>query len=277
MADWLLEPLRYGFVVRGLIAGLLAGLACGALSAFVVWRRLAFAGDAIAHSILPGVVLAFAFGLDLLFGAAIAALVAVIAIGLVSGHATLGEDTAIGVVFAGLFALGMLLMSRVASPQDLNHVLFGNILSVGVADLVAMGTVVVVVIAALTAFRKELVTTSFDPTHAVAISLSPALVRYGLLSAVALTTVVAVKTVGIVLVIALLVTPAAAASLLSKRLARVVQLSVLFTIIATLVGFYASYYADWSSGPAVVLVLTGCFVLAVLLRWTRRARTVTTR
>lgn len=277
MVDWLLEPLRYGFVVRGLIAGLLAGLACGALSAFVVWRRLAFAGDAIAHSILPGVVLAFAFGLDLLFGAAIAALVAVVAIGLVSGHATLGEDTAIGVVFAGLFALGMLLMSRVASTQDLNHVLFGNILSVGVADLAAMGTVVVVVIAALTAFRKELVATSFDPTHAVAIGLSPALIRYGLLSAVALTTVVAVKTVGIVLVIALLVTPAAAASLLSKRLARVVQLSVLLTIIATLVGFYASYYADWSSGPAVVLALTGCFVLAVLLRRARSARAATNR
>lgn len=270
MIEWLLEPLTYGFVVRGLIAGLLAGIACGALSAFVVWRGLAFAGDAIAHTILPGVVLAFALGLNLLLGAVIAALVAVAGIGWVSGHATLREDTAIGVVFAGSFALGILLMTRVASMQDLNHVLFGNILSVGPTDLVAMGIVVVFVIGALALFHKELVATSFDPAHAVAIGLSPTVVKYGLLSAVALTTVVAVRTVGIVLVIALLVTPAAAASLLSKRLGRIVQLSVLFTVVATLVGFYASYYADWSSGPAVVLALTGCFVLASVLRRLRR-------
>jgi ABC-type Mn2+/Zn2+ transport system permease subunit len=261
---WLTEPLSYGFVVRGLVAGLLASVACAGLSAFVVWRGLAFAGDALAHSILPGIVVAYMLGFSLLLGALGAALIAVVGIGLIAGRGALREDTAIGVVFSGLFALGVLLLTRVATFQDLHQVLFGNILGVDSGDLIAMAVVVSVVIGAVVLFYKELLVTTFDASHAVAIGLSPQLVRYGLLGAVALTTVVAVQSVGVVLVLALLVTPGAAASLLSRRLNRIMVLAMLFSVLATVIGFYASYYLDLAAGPAIVLALTGLFLVSWL-------------
>jgi ABC-type Mn2+/Zn2+ transport system permease subunit len=262
MVDWLIEPLGYAFVVRGLLAGVLASAACATLSAFVVWRGMAFAGDAMAHSILPGIVVAYVLGFSLFLGALGAALVAVVGIGLISRHGRLREDTAIGVMFAGLFALGILLLSRVASYQDLSHVLFGNILGVTGSDLVAMVIVVLIVVALVALFYKELLVTSFDPAHAVAIGLAPELIRYGLLGALAITTVVAVQTVGVVLVLALLVTPAAAASMVSRRLSRIMALSITFAVVATIAGFYASYYLDLSSGPSIVLALTSVFVVS---------------
>ncbi len=270
--SWLVEPLSYGFIVRGLIAGLLASVAGAALSAFVVWRGMAFAGDAIAHSILPGIVVAYLFGFSLFFGAVGAAIVAVIGIGLISRNGALREDTAIGVMFSGLFALGILLLSKIASYQDLNHILFGNILGVSRSDLVMMTAVVALVFGFVILFYKELLVTSFDPAHSVAIGLSPELMRYGLLGAIALTTVVGAQTVGVVLIVALLVTPAAAASLLSRRLGRVVALSVAFSVTATIAGFYASYYLDFASGPSIVLSLTIIFVISWIVSRIGRRR-----
>jgi len=259
---WLSEPLSYGFIVRGLGAGVLASVAGATLSAFVVWRGMAFAGDAIAHSILPGIVVAYLFGFSLFIGAVGAAIVAVVGIGLISRNGVLREDTAIGVMFAGFFALGILLLSKIASYQDLNHVLFGNILGVSRGDLAMMSVVVFLVFGFVVLFYKELLVTSFDPAHSVAIGLSPEVMRYGLLGAIALTTVVGAQTVGVVMIVALLVTPAAAASLLSRRLGRIVALSVAFSVTATVAGFYASYYLDFASGPSIVLALTFIFVIS---------------
>jgi ABC-type Mn2+/Zn2+ transport system permease subunit len=259
--EWLIEPLTYAFVVRGLLAGVFAAVACASLSAFVVWRGMAFAGDALAHSILPGIVVAYVFGFSLIIGALGAAAVAVVGIGLISRSGRLREDTAIGVMFAGLFAFGIVLLSRVASFQDLSHVLFGNILGVSRSDLVAMGIVVVIVLLLVVLFYKELLVSSFDPVHSVAIGLNPEVIRFGLLAALAMTTVIAVQTVGVVLVLALLVTPAAAASLVSRRLSHIVLLSVVNALLATVAGFYASYYADLPSGPAIVLALTILFLV----------------
>jgi ABC-type Mn2+/Zn2+ transport system permease subunit len=270
--EWLIEPLAYGFVVRGLAAGLLAAVGCATLSAFVVWRGMAFAGDALAHSILPGIVVAYVLGFSLIIGALGAAAIAVVGIGLISRGGRLREDTAIGVMFAGLFALGILLLSSVATFQDLSHVLFGNILGVSRSDLLAMAVVVVIVLLMVVLFYKELLVTSFDSVHAVAIGLSPEVIRFGLLAALAMTTVIAVQTVGVVLVLALLVTPAAAASLVSRRLGTIVALSVANAVVATVVGFYASYYADLASGPAIVLALTGIFLISWLVGALRKRR-----
>ena len=261
MISWLWEPLTYGFMLRGLSAGLLAAVVCATLSAFVVWRGMAFAGDAIAHSILPGIVAAYALGVSLFIGALGAALVAVIGIGLISGRGRLREDSAIGVMFAGLFALGVLLLSKVATFQDLNHILFGNILGVQRTDLIIMTLVACLVLSAVVLFFKELLVTSFDPSHAVAIGLSPELIRYGLLGALALTTVIAVQTVWVVLVLALLVTPAATASLVCRRMKGIIIVSILLSVVSTIVGFYASYYLDVASGPAIVLTLTILFII----------------
>ncbi|MFW5827962.1 MAG: metal ABC transporter permease [Alkalispirochaeta sp.] len=272
MVEWLIEPLSFAFVVRGLVAGLLAALACATLSAFVVWRGMAFVGDALAHAILPGIVVAYALGISLFIGALGAAVLAVAGIGLFSRRGQLREDTAIGVIFAGFFALGIFLLSRMVSYQDLSHILFGNILGVAPGDLTAMAIVVAIVLLGVAAGFKELLVTSFDPAHAVAIGLSPDLLRYGLLMLLALTTVVAIQTVGVVLVLALLVTPGAAASLLSRHMGWIMAISVAFSVVATAVGFYASYYWDVASGSAIVLTLTIFFVVAwVINRLSRRA------
>jgi ABC-type Mn2+/Zn2+ transport system permease subunit len=265
MIEWIVEPLTYSFIVRGLLAGVLAGVACAVLSAFVVWRGMAFIGDALAHAILPGIVIAFVNGVSLFIGALAAALLTALGIGLLSRGRQLKEDTAVGVMFSGFFALGILLLSRVTSYQDLTHILFGDILGVSRGDLWAMLAVVGVVLLLVVGFYKELLTTSFDPSHSTAIGLSPSLVRYGLLLLIALTVVAAIQTVGVVLVLALLVTPAAAASLLVKELPRIMALSVLFALLASLVGLYASYYANVASGAAIVLTLTLFFVAAFLV------------
>ncbi len=261
MLAFILEPLSYGFVLRGLAAGMLAALSCGLLSAFVVWRGMAFVGDALAHAILPGIVVAYALGFSLFFGALVAAAIAVFFIGVISGRKRLKEDTAIGIVFSGFFALGVLLLSRITTYQDLGHILFGNILGVASSDLVVMSSVVVLTVGVLALSYKELLVTSFDPAHSVAIGLSPTAMRYLLLLLLAMTTVVAIQTVGVILVLSLLVTPGAAASMISKRLKNIMILSVLMSLTATVVGFYVSYYGDVASGPAIVLTLTLFFVL----------------
>ncbi len=264
MVEWLIEPLGYSFIVRGLIAGILAGTACAVLSAFIVWRGMAFIGDAMAHAILPGIVLAFMAGISLFVGALVAAILTAVGIGLLSRRGGMKEDTAIGVMFTGFFALGILLLSKVTSYQDLTHILFGDILGVARGDLIAMLAIMLIVIASVIFFYKELLVTSFDPGHSVAIGLSPELVRYGLLLLIALTVVAAIQVVGVVLVLALLVTPAAAASLLAKRLPQIIGLGMLFAVVSTVAGFYASYYADVASGSAIVLTLTVIFLAALV-------------
>ncbi|HOA24153.1 MAG TPA: metal ABC transporter permease [Aggregatilineales bacterium] len=261
---WLIEPISFAFMQRGLAAGVLAGIACAVLSAFVVWRGMAFVGDAMAHTILPGVVIAFLRGANLFVGALIAAILTALGIGWFSRDREVREDTAIGVMFSGFFALGILLLSRVRSYQDLTHILFGDILGVSSTDLWIIAGVTVLVIAAVVLFYKELLVTSFDPGHAVAIGLSPELVRYGLLILLALTVVAAIQAVGVVMVIALLVTPAATASLLARQLPRIMLLGAVFAVISAVVGLYASYYANVASGAAIVLTLTVLFLLAFL-------------
>ncbi|MCG8453189.1 MAG: metal ABC transporter permease [Spirochaetales bacterium] len=258
--DFLIEPLGYDFMLRGLTGGLLAATACAILSAFVVWRGMSFMGDALAHSVLPGIVFAYWAGFSLLWGALGAAVLVVAGIGWASRKEGLREDAAIGVVFAGFFALGILMLSKVATAADLGHILFGNILGVSKQDLIFMAIVTVFVVLATVLTFKELVAASFDPSHARAIGLSPSLVRFILLGLLALTTVVALRTVGVVLVLALLVTPGAPASMVSKRLWGIMALSVSLAFLSTILGFYASYYADVPSGPAIVLALTLFFL-----------------
>ena len=261
MLDWIFQPLSYTFMLQGIMAGCLAALACSSLSVFVVWRRMSFIGDAVAHAVLPGVVLSYVLKMDFLWGALGGALLMVLAIGYISQRMDMHEDAAIGVVFAGFFSLGILAMSRVSTLVDLSHILFGNILGVSTGDLVLMGSLTLVVLIALAVCYKEIVMASFDPSHAAAIGLSPVLVRYILLILIALTTVLSIRVVGVVLVLALLVTPAAAASFLTGRIKRIIFISILIAQSGNLGGFYASYYMDLPSGPTIVLILSMIFVV----------------
>lgn len=262
MAQWIIEPLQYSFFLKGLMAGIMVAAACGILSGFIVWRGMAFIGDALAHAILPGIVLAIMLGVHMLIGALVAAVISVLAIGALTSHRRFKEDTSIGVIFAGAFALGILLMDQVGGFRDLSHILFGNILGVSSFDLVLISAVSLIVIILVLIFYKELLVTSFDTTHALAIGLSPLAIHFGFLILVASTTVIATQTVGVVMVLALLVTPAATASLLVKELSKIIMLSILFSLLSIITGFYSSYYFNAPSGATIVMVLTLFFLIA---------------
>jgi manganese/iron transport system permease protein len=270
--SWLIEPLRFGFMQTGLAAAALIGVMCACLGAYVVLRRMAFIGDALAHTTLPGLVVAYLNGWNLFGGAVAAGLATALGIGWLSRRQAVREDTAIGVLFTAMFSLGILLMSTTRSFRDLSHILFGNILGVSRGDLALIAAMAALVLGALYLFHKELELTSFDPTHAEVMGLPADRLRYGLLMLLALTVVVGIQAVGVVLTSALLVTPAAAASLLTDRLPRLMLLASFVAAGSGIAGLYASYYFNVSSGAAIVLACTACFGAAWALRAARHGR-----
>ncbi|MFO7170197.1 MAG: metal ABC transporter permease [Chloroflexota bacterium] len=271
MLEWLLEPFGYGFFRTALAAAALVGLTCAIVGVYVVLRRMAFIGDALAHTALPGVVVAYLNGWNLFGGAVVAGMLTALGIAWVSRRQTVREDTAIGVLFTGMFALGILLISGAQSFRDFSHILFGNILGVTLPDLGLMALVAGGVLVALRLFHKELELTSYDPTHAEAIGISADRMRLLLLTLLAFTVVTCIQVVGVVLTSALLVTPAAAASLLTKRLPRMMAIAAVIAVSAGVIGLYASYYAGVSSGAAIVLTCTAFFALAWAVQGLRRS------
>ncbi|MBI2322398.1 MAG: metal ABC transporter permease [Chloroflexi bacterium] len=264
--SWLFDPLQHAFMQSALLAAALVGVTCATIGVYVVLRRMAFIGDALAHTILPGLVVAYLFGWSLLGGALAAGLASALVISWLARREAIREDTAIGIVFTGMFALGVLLMSTQRSFRDLSQMLFGNILGVTSIDLLLIAGVALLVVAALALFHKELELTSVDPLYAQIVGLSPDLVRYALLFLLALTVVVGIQAVGVVLTSALLITPAAAAALLSNRLPRMMLIATLVAVGSGVGGLYASYYFNVSSGAAIVLACTACFGVVWLAR-----------
>jgi manganese/iron transport system permease protein len=259
---WLTEPFRFGFMQTALAAVIVIAATCAFIGVYVVLRRMAFIGDAIAHTTLPGLVFAALRGGNLLAGAIVAAGVTALGIGWLSRRQAVREDTAIGVVFTAAFALGIAMMTAARSYRDFTHMLFGNILGVSRADLVAMAVVAAIVIGALVAVHKEMELTSFDPTYARSVGLDPDRLRYLLLVLLALTVVMGIQAVGVVLTSALLVTPAAGATLLSSRLPPMIALAAAMAVLAGLGGLYLSFYYGVASGAAIVLTATVLFGVA---------------
>ena len=262
MIEFLLAPFRYSFMQTGLAAVVLVGIPCAVLGAYVVLRRMAFIGDALAHTVLPGLVVAYLFGWSLSGGALIAGVTTATLVGWLSRRQEVREDTAIGIVFTGMFALGILLISTVRSFRDFTHMLFGNILGVTLNDLWLMGAIAAGVLMTLALFHKELELSSADPVYARVIGIPVDRLTFLLLLLLAFCVVTGIQVVGVVLTSALLVTPAAAASLLTQRLERMMALGALFAVVAGLVGLYASYYFHVSSGAAIVLTCTLIFGVA---------------
>jgi manganese/iron transport system permease protein len=264
--EWLIEPFRYGFMQTALVAAILIGVACASIGVYVVLRRMAFIGDALAHTILPGLAVAYVNQWNLFGGALVAGVLTALGIGWLSRRDAIREDTAIGIMFTGMFALGVLLISTVRSFRDLTHILFGNILGVTTGDLALIAVITVATLALLFLFHKELELTSFDPIHAEVIGLKADRLRYLLLVLLAFTVVSSIQVVGVVMTSALLVTPAAAAALLTDRLPRMIGIAVVIAIVSGIIGLYASYYADLASGAAIVLTSTALFALAWVVR-----------
>ncbi|HMO56840.1 MAG TPA: metal ABC transporter permease [Roseiflexaceae bacterium] len=266
---WLLEPLSFAFMRSGLLAAMLVGIACAAIGVYVVMRRMAFIGDALSHTILPGVVIAYLNQWNLFVGALIAGVLTAIGISWVSRRDAIREDTAIGVLFTAMFAAGILLMSSVRSFRDFSHILFGNILGVTSEDLALIALIGALILITLFLFHKELGLTSYDAIYAQSIGIHSDRLRTLLLILLALTVVTSIQVVGVVLTSALLVTPAAAASLVTQRLSRMMLVAGAIAVSSSVVGLYASYYAAVSSGAAIVLACTFFFGVAWVVRTIR--------
>lgn len=285
MLDFLLEPLSYPFMVRGMMAAAMVGVVCALVGTYVVLQGMAFFGDALAHSILPGVAVGYLVSSgarDMLFWwALLTAVLAAAGIGAVSKGAQVKEDTAIGIVFVGMFALGIALISTMRSyTVDLVHFLFGDVLGVSQGDLLLTATFGLLVIGAIAAFYKEFLVISFDPILAETLRLRSNRLRYLLLVLIAVAIVVSLQTVGVALMLGMLITPAATAHLLTRRMLPMMAVAALIGVFSSVVGLYLSYYAGIASGAAIVLVCTALFALVALFAppkgwvWQRRRQAV---
>lgn len=272
----LLDPLGYGFMVRALVGALIVAAVCASVGVFVVLRGLAFLGDAIAHAAFPGVVIAYLLRLDLIVGGSIAAVAGALGMGALARRSGLREDTAIGVVFSGMFALGLVLFSGIRSyTGDLLGVLFGNVLGITTDQLIVVGVIAALVLLVLGVLWKEFVFVSFDPTGAAATGMRLALYDALLLGLVGLTIAISIQIVGIVLVVSMLVTPAATARLVAVDLRQMLVTAIAFAVAAALSGIYLSYYLNTASGGTIVLVSTLLFGVTWAARGLVRPRAST--
>jgi len=267
LIDFLKTPLSYEFMQRGMIAAVLVGIVCAVVGTFVVLRGMAFFGDALAHTILPGIALGYLVSggarEPLFWWALGTAIVASLGIGAISKNSQIKEDTAIGIIFAGMFALGIALISTVRSyAVDLSHFLFGDVLSVSTQSLWLILLFGGLVLFIILAFYKEFTTLSFDPILAATLRLPVDLLNNLLLVLIAVTVAVSLQTVGVALMVAMLVTPAATAYLLTNRLPRMMLLAAIFASLSGVIGLYLSYYLSIASGAAIVLTATFFFILA---------------
>ncbi|MEW5990251.1 MAG: metal ABC transporter permease [Chloroflexota bacterium] len=258
------EPLAYEFFVRAMAASVLVGLVCAVIGTYMVLRGLAFMGDALSHAAFPGVVAAYLIGAPFYLGATIAAVGTALAIGWITRHGRLRGDTTIGVLFAGMFALGIFLFSTIPNyVGDLFGFLFGEVLGISGTDLIALAILSVIVLGVVTLLWKELLYSTFDPLAAAASGLPVAALEYLFLGLIALTIVISLQAVGIILIVAMLVTPAATAQLLAERFSRLMVIAVAIGMLAPIGGLYLSFWTNTASGALIVLVETATF-LAVL-------------
>ena len=264
--DFLLAPLEYEFFVRALVASALVGVACAVVGAFVVLKGMSFVGDAVSHSAFPGVVLAYLLGLPIILGGAVAAIGTALGIGALTRRSGLRADAVIGVLFAGMFALGVALFSSIPNyVGDLFHFLFGDVLGISFADLISLAVLASLLLLIVWVLWKELLFATFDPLGAGAAGLPVRRLDDLLLILIAVTIVVSLQAVGIVLVVAMITTPAATAQLLVKRFGQMIALAALIGVTSSIVGLYVSYALDIASGASIVLTETFAFLVALLI------------
>ena len=262
--DLLIAPLGYDFFVRALIASALVGVACAIVGSFVVLKGMSFIGDAVSHAAFPGIVIAYLIGAPIILGGAIAAIGTALGIGAITRRSGLRSDAIIGVLFAGMFALGVAIFSSIPSyVGDLFHFLFGDVLGISAGDLLALTLLVFGLLLVLRLLWKELLFSTFDPLGAGAAGLPVRRLDDLLLILIAVTIVISLQAVGIVLVVAMITTPAATAQLLVKRFTAMIQVAALIGVSAAIVGLYVSYLLDIASGAAIVLLETLIFLLAL--------------
>ncbi|EAZ92181.1 metal ABC transporter permease [Crocosphaera chwakensis] len=261
---WLIEPLQYGFLVQAIWVSAFVGLVCAVLSCYITLKGWSLMGDAISHSVVPGVVVAYAMNLPFAIGAFLFGFGATVAIGYIKSNTRLKEDAVIGIVFTGFFAFGLVLVTKIPSNIDLFHILFGNVLGISQLDIIQTLIAGIITLVVILLRRKDLLLFCFDPNHAKAIGLNTQMMYYTLLSVLALTIVAALQTAGIILVISMLVTPGSIGYLLSDRFDHMLVVAVISSVLSCVLGTYLSYHLDVSTGGSIVVLLTVFFLFAMM-------------
>lgn len=261
--QWLIAPLAHEFMVKALLVSMVVGIVCAVLSCYMTLKGWALMGDAVSHAVLPGVVLAYIFNIPFAIGAFVFGIGSVISIGYIKSQTRIKEDTVIGLVFTGFFAFGLVLVSKVRSGVDLTHILFGNVLGISDGDILQTAIISIITLVTIAILRKDLLLFCFDPTHAKSIGLNTTFLYYALLGVLSLTAVAGLQTVGIILVVAMLVTPGATAYLLTDRFDHMMLLAIASGIFSSVVGTYTSYYIDGATGGCIVVTQTLLFILAM--------------
>ncbi len=252
--QWFVEPLQYDFMLKALAMSAVVGLVCAVLSCYMILKGWSLMGDAVSHSVMPGVVMSYILGIPFSVGAFVFGLLSVILIGFVKRQTRIKEDAVIGLVFTGFFALGLILISRTPSTVDLTHILFGNVLGITNADMVQTVIIAAITLLAILVLRKDLMLFCFDENHARSIGLNTTFLYYALLALLALTIVTALQTVGIILVTAMLITPGVIAYMLTDRFNRMLIIAAVTSVLSSLIGAYASYHLDASTGGCIVVL-----------------------
>jgi manganese transport system permease protein len=262
--QWFVQPLQYDFMVKALLMSAVVGLVCAVLSCYLILKGWSLMGDAVSHSVLPGVVLSYILGLPFSIGAFVFGLLSVLTIGFVKRQTRLKEDAVMGIVFTGLFALGLVMISRTPSTVDLTHILFGNVLGIPNSDVIQTLVIVAITLTGLLILRKDLLLFCFDENQARAIGLNTTLLYYTLLTLLALTIVAALQTVGIILVIAMLITPGAIGYMLTDRFNRMMVIASVASVLSSLTGAYLSYHLDASTGGCIIVVQALVFLVVFI-------------
>lgn len=261
--DWL-TPFQFDFMINALALSVVVGAVCALFSCFLVLKGWSLMGDAISHAVLPGIVVAYVCGLPLVIGAFASGLLCAVGTGYIQSNSRVKEDTVMGVVFTGLFALGLVLFTKVESDQHLNHILFGNLLGISKPQMIQTAVISVATLAATFILRKDLLLFCFDPAHARSIGLNIRFLNYAMLSLLALTIVASLQAVGIILVVAMLVAPGCVGFLLANRFGAMLAVAVATASGASFIGTYASFFLDASTGATIVLVQACLFILALV-------------
>ncbi len=268
MTETLLMPFAFPFMQQAFVIAVLVATPMAMLSAFLVLKGWSLMGDAISHAVLPGVVLAYIAGIPLAIGAFAAGMVCALATGFLKENSRVKEDTVMGIVFSGMFGLGIVLYTKIQTDVHLDHILFGDILGVTWGDVVQTGVIAAITVGAIGIFGRDLLLHAFDPQHAQAIGLPVRLLHYGLLAILSLTIVGALKAVGIILAIAMLIAPGAIAFLLTDRFSRMMLVSVIIAVTASFFGVYLSFFIDSAPAPTIVLLMSIAFIAAFIYsRW----------
>lgn len=262
--QWFVAPLQYDFMIKALMMSAVVGLVCAVLSCYMILKGWSLMGDAVSHSVLPGVVIAYVLGLPFTVGAFVFGFLSVLSIGFIKRQTRLKEDAVMGIVFTGLFALGLVMISRTPSTVDLTHILFGNVLGIPNSDIIQTLIIAAITLVGILILRKDLLLFCFDENQARAIGLNTTFLYYALLSLLALTIVAALQTVGIILVIAMLITPGAVGYMLTDRFNRMMVIACVTSVLSSLAGAYLSYHLDASTGGCIIVLQALVFLLVFI-------------